>query len=165
MLRVLAQKPNILLLDEPTNDLDAVTVDSLEKLLQEWAGALIMVSHDRSLLDGVCNSFIVFSKGENRPRRWYGTYAELVQAEKDKTRHKSAACTTAEAVASGRCNDISSTKDRQKAEKKLKQVEGKIEKLEAELDDVVKAMELAAADAAKMMELHAHQQKLEEEQT
>ena len=48
-------EPNVLLLDEPTNDLDIETLTSLEDVLDGWAGTLLVVSHDRYLLERVCD--------------------------------------------------------------------------------------------------------------
>ncbi|MFW2380118.1 MAG: ABC-F family ATP-binding cassette domain-containing protein [Acidimicrobiales bacterium] len=55
LLTILASKPNVLLLDEPTNDLDLETLRSLEDFLEDWPGALVVVSHDRAFLDRVAN--------------------------------------------------------------------------------------------------------------
>jgi ATP-binding cassette subfamily F protein uup len=55
LLTILASKPNVMLLDEPTNDLDLETLRSLEDFLQDWPGALVVVSHDRAFLNRVAN--------------------------------------------------------------------------------------------------------------
>ena len=57
------QKPNLLLLDEPTNHLDLNMRNALTLALQGFQGALLVVSHDRSLMDAVCNSFLLIEQG------------------------------------------------------------------------------------------------------
>jgi ABC-type multidrug transport system ATPase subunit len=56
LLRLLAAEPNVLLLDEPTNDLDTDTLASLEDLLDTWPGTMIIASHDRYLVERVCDT-------------------------------------------------------------------------------------------------------------
>ena len=64
MLRLLAAEPNVLLLDEPTNDLDTDTLASLEDLLDTWPGTMIIASHDRYLLERVCDTvYAMFGDG------------------------------------------------------------------------------------------------------
>jgi ATPase subunit of ABC transporter with duplicated ATPase domains len=64
MLRLLAGEPNVLLLDEPTNDLDTDTLASLEDLLDTWPGTMIIASHDRYLLERVCDTvYAMFGDG------------------------------------------------------------------------------------------------------
>ena len=63
LLMVLAGRPNVLLLDEPTNDLDLDTLRSLEDFLEEWPGALVTVSHDRTFLDRVTERVVVCRDG------------------------------------------------------------------------------------------------------
>ena len=58
LLRLLLAQPNVLLLDEPTNDLDTDTLAALEDLLDSWAGTLVVVSHDRYLVERVCDSTV-----------------------------------------------------------------------------------------------------------
>jgi ATP-binding cassette subfamily F protein uup len=58
LLRLLMAEPNVLLLDEPTNDLDTDTLAALEDLLDSWAGTLVVVSHDRYLVERVCDSVV-----------------------------------------------------------------------------------------------------------
>ena len=54
-LRLLMAEPNVLILDEPTNDLDIETLTSMEDVLDGWAGTLLVVSHDRYLLERMCD--------------------------------------------------------------------------------------------------------------
>jgi ATP-binding cassette subfamily F protein uup len=67
LLRLLAAEPNVLLLDEPTNDLDIDTLAALEDLLDSWPGTLVVASHDRYLLERVCDRMIgMFGDGRLR---------------------------------------------------------------------------------------------------
>lgn len=63
LLKVLMESPNVLLLDEPTNDLDLVTLEVLEDYLDDFAGIVITVSHDRYFLDRVCDYVFVLENG------------------------------------------------------------------------------------------------------
>jgi ABC transport system ATP-binding/permease protein len=63
LLRLLLAQPNVLLLDEPTNDLDTDTLAALEDLLDSWAGTLVVVSHDRYLLERVCDTTVALLDG------------------------------------------------------------------------------------------------------
>ncbi|HEX3539872.1 MAG TPA: ABC-F family ATP-binding cassette domain-containing protein [Acidimicrobiales bacterium] len=60
LLLVLAERPNVLLLDEPTNDLDLDTLRSLEDFLEDWSGALVVVSHDRAFLERTVEEVLAF---------------------------------------------------------------------------------------------------------
>lgn len=67
LVRLLMQSPNVLLLDEPTNDLDTDTLAAVEDLLDGWAGSLMVVSHDRYLLERVCERTLgLFGDGRLR---------------------------------------------------------------------------------------------------
>src|SRR5579884_4290392 len=59
LTRLLMTEPNVLLLDEPTNDLDIDTLQQLEDLLDGWPGSLVVVSHDRYLVERVCDTVVV----------------------------------------------------------------------------------------------------------
>ncbi|MEP6853463.1 MAG: ABC-F family ATP-binding cassette domain-containing protein [bacterium] len=58
LLRLLLEQPNVLLLDEPTNDLDTDTLTAVEDLLDSWPGTLVVVSHDRYLIERVCDTTV-----------------------------------------------------------------------------------------------------------
>ncbi|MGC1954968.1 MAG: ATP-binding cassette domain-containing protein [Gammaproteobacteria bacterium] len=72
---LLAQSTNMLVLDEPTNDLDVDTLELLEDLLAEYEGTLLLVSHDRSFLDNVVTSTIVF-EGDGQVEEYVGGYED-----------------------------------------------------------------------------------------
>ena len=73
LCRLLLQKPDILLLDEPTNHLDAETVAWLERHLQQYAGTVIAVTHDRYFLDNVAGWILELDRGVGIP--WKGNYS------------------------------------------------------------------------------------------
>ena len=65
LTRILMSEPNVLLLDEPTNDLDIDTLQQLEDLLDGWAGTLVVISHDRYLIERICDStWALFGDGK-----------------------------------------------------------------------------------------------------
>ena len=78
ILRLLMAEPNVLLLDEPTNDLDIETLTSLEDVLDGWAGTLLVVSHDRYLLERVCDRQVALL-GDGRVRDLPGGVAEYLR--------------------------------------------------------------------------------------
>ncbi len=82
LCRLLIQKPDILLLDEPTNHLDAETVAWLEKHLQDYAGTVIAVTHDRYFLDHVAEWILELDRGEGVP--WKGNYSSWLEQKKNR---------------------------------------------------------------------------------
>lgn len=64
LCKILRKKPNILILDEPTNHMDIIGKETLERLLSNYTGTVITVSHDRYFINRVCNRLIVFDGGK-----------------------------------------------------------------------------------------------------
>jgi len=91
LTRLLIQKPDILLLDEPTNHLDAESVEWLENHLKEYAGAVLMITHDRYFLDNVVGWILELDRGKYFPYEGnYSTYLEtkakrLAQEEREES--------------------------------------------------------------------------------
>lgn len=81
LAKILAQPANMLILDEPTNDLDVDTLELLEELLSEYEGTLILVSHDRSFLDNVVTSTLVF-EGDGHVGEYVGGYEDWLRQRK-----------------------------------------------------------------------------------
>ena len=80
LCKILNNKPNLLILDEPTNHLDIISKDTIEKILTNYNGTIIMVSHDRYLINNVCNKLLVF---ENNEAKLYNyVYKEYLEKRK-----------------------------------------------------------------------------------
>ncbi|MEA2565278.1 MAG: energy-dependent translational throttle protein EttA [Actinomycetota bacterium] len=77
LCRLLLQKPDLLLLDEPTNHLDAESVAWLERTLQEYAGTVVAVTHDRYFLDNVAGWILELDRGAGIP--WEGNYSSWLE--------------------------------------------------------------------------------------
>jgi ABC transport system ATP-binding/permease protein len=79
---LMLQKADVLLLDEPTNDLDIPTLEALEESLMEFPGAVVLITHDRCMMDRVCNS--ILSLGDPNHVEIYADYSQWVHAVKDR---------------------------------------------------------------------------------
>lgn len=77
LCRLLLKQPDILLLDEPTNHLDAESIDWLEQHLQQYAGTVICITHDRYFLDHVAGWILELDRGEGIP--WKGNYTSWLE--------------------------------------------------------------------------------------
>ncbi|MFY9975122.1 MAG: ATP-binding cassette domain-containing protein [Chromatiaceae bacterium] len=78
LAKLFTRPANLLVLDEPTNDLDAETLELLEELLIQFSGTLLLVSHDRALLDNVVTSTLVF-EGDGVVREYVGGYEDWLR--------------------------------------------------------------------------------------
>jgi ATP-binding cassette subfamily F protein uup len=81
LARLFAQPSNLLIMDEPTNDLDAETLELLEEMVANYAGTLLLVSHDRAFLDNVVTSTLVF-EGGGQVNEYVGGYSDWVRQRK-----------------------------------------------------------------------------------
>ena len=77
LCRLLLQQPDVLLLDEPTNHLDAESIDWLEQHLQQYAGTVICITHDRYFLDNLAGWILELDRGEGIP--WKGNYSSWLE--------------------------------------------------------------------------------------
>ena len=96
MARLFAKPSNLLIMDEPTNDLDAETLELLEELVADYAGTLLLVSHDRAFLDNVVTSTLVF-EGAGEINEYVGGYSDWLRQRKSAVSEASADAKTARA--------------------------------------------------------------------
>lgn len=159
LLRVLMGAPNVLLLDEPTNDLDIQTLTILEDYLENFMGAVIIVSHDRYFLDKLVDKVFAF-EGEGAIRQYnggYSQYEETKQQEElvtDKIKEEKKPAVTAK------------PKERQKKfsfneQREYDEIEAVIASMEGELAAVKAQIETAGTNYALLEELLKQQAELE----
>lgn len=86
--RLLLEKPEMLLLDEPTNHLDAESVAWLEHFLQEYAGTVVAITHDRYFLDNAAGWILELDRGEGIP--WEGNYSSWLEQKDARLKQESA---------------------------------------------------------------------------
>jgi ATP-binding cassette subfamily F protein uup len=101
LVATLAEQPNVLLLDEPTNDLDLDTLRALEDFLDDWPGALVVVSHDRAFLERTVADVVVLD-GRGFVGRWPGGHTAWLEQFRATHRHTAAGGAVRAAEARGR---------------------------------------------------------------
>jgi ATP-binding cassette subfamily F protein uup len=100
LARLFARPSNLLVMDEPTNDLDAETLELLEEMVANYAGTLLLVSHDRAFLDNVVTSTLVF-EGEGGVNEYVGGYSDWLRQRKAGTTKTAAAASAGAAAVAG----------------------------------------------------------------
>jgi ABC transport system ATP-binding/permease protein len=142
LARLFARPSNLLIMDEPTNDLDAETLELLEEMVAEYAGTLLLVSHDRAFLDNVVTSTLVF-EGGGQINEYVGGYSDwLAQrrlsksspqaASKSAASSESVATTGATAAAAIPAGGAKKQRLSYNDQRELTQLPEKIQSLEAE---------------------------------
>jgi ATPase subunit of ABC transporter with duplicated ATPase domains len=163
LTRLLMDEPNVLLLDEPTNDLDIETLTSLEDVLDGWAGTLLVVSHDRYLLERVSDRQVAML-GDGRVRDLPGGVDEYLRlrheaAERVAAQQGSAAALPA--AADGGAG--TSPAELREARKDMARVERQLARLAAREERIHAAMAEAATDHAAVLGLNGQLREVVEE--
>ena len=153
LLTVLAAKPNVLLLDEPTNDLDVDTLRALEDFLDEWPGALVVVSHDRAFLERTVTDVVVLD-GTGRAGRRPGGYAAWEEERRDARRPGPTAAPARRRPAPARRPE-GDGRSRNQQRTALKTVERDIERLERRHEELTAAVAAAGSDHEELARLGA----------
>jgi len=147
LMNILMKNPNFLILDEPTNDLDIDTLNVLEEFLTNYSGVLMMVSHDRYLLDKLTDQlFIVEEKGH--VKIYNGNYSSYrIEQEEERLQKKAAPVAVAQPVQAKK-NKLSF-----KETKELETLEQEIKKIEDQIKDCNKQLDVAGIDNNKLNDL------------
>ena len=131
LAKLFTQPSNILVLDEPTNDLDIDTLDLLEELLIDYKGTVLLVSHDRSFLNNVVTSTLVF-EGNAVINQYIGGYDDWLRQRKAELTPSTGKASATASKASSK-TDATVKKRSYKVQRELDKLPAEIERLEAEI--------------------------------
>ncbi|WP_392424196.1 ABC-F family ATP-binding cassette domain-containing protein [Barrientosiimonas humi] len=178
LLRILMTEPNVLLLDEPTNDLDIETLTSMEDVLDGWAGTLLVVSHDRYLLERMCDRQVALL-GDGRIRELPGGVEQYLQLRHDQQQRTSRTAAAQGSSATGSSaggssgaasgssgagsGGLSAAEERQ-ARKDLARAERTLNRLHEREQKLHDQLVEAASDHARAAELDRELRGVQEEQ-
>jgi ABC transport system ATP-binding/permease protein len=177
LARLFARPANVLVLDEPTNDLDIDTLELLEELLQNYDGTVFIVSHDRTFLDNVASSTLVFEGTDDKPGFWReyegGVQDWLIQSERArslapqaKPAAPAAKSTNAEPQKAPAAQPAAKVRKLSyKEQRELETLPALIASLETEQKETQAALNdsgLYASDPAKIAQLHKRDTEIED---
>ncbi len=178
LLRILMESPNVLLLDEPTNDLDLETMAVLESFIDDFNGAILIVSHDRFFVDRLADKSFVYKPG-GVLRMYPGGYsyykekeaeeqAEAAAAEAQKPAARKPAAPESSAETAPAANGAAGQSARPKKltfkeQKEYAEIEDIIASKEGELKATELLMQQNASDYGKLADLTKDQQRLQAE--
>jgi len=160
LLRILMASPNVLLLDEPTNDLDIQTLSILEEYLDEFPGAVIVVSHDRYFLDRVVDKIFAF-ESDGSIKQYVGGYSDYFLASREQTVVDS----NQGKKIDGKELQVENPKERArkftfKEQKEYAEIDAVIESVENEIKVVATRMNTCGSDFTLLQELTGVEQQL-----
>jgi ABC transport system ATP-binding/permease protein len=159
LTRLLMAEPNVLLLDEPTNDLDVDTLARLEDLLDGWAGTLVVVSHDRYLVERACDTVVALF-GDGKITHLPGGIEEYL-ARRARAGAQASGLTASSAPApaktasSAGSRNASGAADQRAARKVAQRLERRMTALTKKEKQLHEALAEAATDPARLLELDA----------
>jgi ATP-binding cassette subfamily F protein uup len=162
LARLFAKPSNLLIMDEPTNDLDVETLELLEELVANYAGTLLLVSHDRAFLDNVVTSTLVF-EGDGAVNEYVGGYSDWLRQRSSKPDMPALPVRAGGAVARAAGRGAKPRRLSYKDQRELEAIPARIQALESEHANLqaaigdpqlfVKTPERAAASLARLQAL------------
>lgn len=150
--KLMLKPADVLFLDEPTNDLDIETLEVMEQSLNEFSGAVVLISHDRCLMENVCTSVLGLGE-ENSTGVLYADYRQWEKANRASKKNK--------AISTQPKSAPPQRKLSYQEKKELEAMEGKILKLEAAIDDIQKKIDGDPSNSELFQEMADAHQRLE----
>ncbi len=149
LMRVLMKNPNYLILDEPTNDLDIDTLNVLEDFLLNFPGILMLVSHDRYLIDRLTDQLFIF-EGDGNVHIYSGNYTDY-RLEQEEPKKPTRSVLKTEMINSE--PEVQKRKLNFKEEKELEGLESETEKLEKQIEELTTELNSGITDHVQLSEI------------
>ncbi|MBI5952056.1 MAG: ABC-F family ATP-binding cassette domain-containing protein [Chloroflexi bacterium] len=165
LAKLALQDTNLLLLDEPTNHLDIPSQEVLEAVLDDYAGTILLVTHDRYLVDAIATQIWEIDTDESHLIIFKGTYSQMKEEREKELARQSAAEAV---VADTRKKDApkaksASTKEERQRIAKVQKLENSIAALEAELSEIGRQLENPPKDAGAVVKLAKEYDRVQKE--
>lgn len=161
LIRLLMERPNVLLLDEPTNNLDIDTLNVLEEYIENFPGAVIVVSHDRYFLDKITDKLLVF-EGQGQINEFFGTADEYSKEAEQETDEEKLAKKTVHHKEKSSHQRKEKTKLNYMEEKEWATIEDEIMDLELKIEEIDEEIIEAGSDYGKIGVLYKDRTSLQE---
>ena len=160
LCKIFKNRPNVLVLDEPTNHMDIISKETLEDMLAEYEGTVLLVSHDRYFIKKLSNKLLCFENDEARFYEYgYEQYLNQVSQEP----HNDNTVTFAAPQKKEKKTYTTPGKEKAKRERAIKKSEEKIASLEAEIEDINAQISQNVSDYVVLSELQEKLSQKEEE--
>ncbi len=156
------QQANLLLLDEPTNHLDLPSQEVLQAILDDYHGTILLVSHDRYLIDALATQVWEVVPGESRLQVFEGSYSEYKAAQQSQVDAKGVDAVQPQPARPRSTRPVSKDQQRRQ-QQRLQKMESSIAALEGELASIGQQLENPPADPAKVLRLGQEYQRVRRE--
>jgi ATP-binding cassette subfamily F protein 3 len=170
LAKLALQDTNLLLLDEPTNHLDIPSQEILEAVLDDYQGTILLVTHDRYLVDAIATQIWEIDTDESHLVIFKGIYSQL-REEREKDLARRAAAQTEREVAvvkpqkkeAPKAKSATNTKEEKQRIAKMQKVEKKIAELESQLAEVSEKLAHPSKDAGEVIKLAKEYDRIQKE--
>ena len=164
LAKLALQDTNLLLLDEPTNHLDIPSQEVLEAVLDDYAGTILLVTHDRYLVDVLATQIWEVNPDENQMTAFNGTYSQMkAEREKEAARNANAMVGAERRSAPTPKRPISSNKDERRRLAQLQEIENTIADLEKDLANLSAQLESPLVSASEVVKISKEYERIQKE--
>lgn len=158
LMRVLMKNPNVLILDEPTNDLDIDTLNILEEFLERYSGVLLLVSHDRYLMDRLTEQLFIL-EGNKKVRVYAGNYTDYRLEKDSEPKSKE----DIKVVSKNSIDAVKKNKLSYKEERELEEIDGAIPAIEQRVENLTNELNNGSVDHNELTTIASEIQKLKDQ--